>query len=114
MTEDAERILANWIDEANSSIGRLPPGITPAQWAARKFVRWWRTDVESEIDDALSRAQRSLKLICSELQRLSRMSEIEAAFHECAHVGDALHELRATILPMSLDGEAPSELTPRN
>src|SRR5262249_16138051 len=39
------RVLANWIDQANAGPGQLSPGICPAEWAATRFLDWWREQV---------------------------------------------------------------------
>jgi hypothetical protein len=99
MVEDVERILANWIEMALSPTGQLPPDVPPSRWIAEKFIRWWRSDFESHLDEDLGDAERALGTIRDELMRLGGWENFGEALHECIHLGDALGALRSALLP---------------
>lgn len=56
---EIEHVLANWIAQATVSPGALPNGTDPAQWIARKFLRWWQPRLADELSDAESAVMRS-------------------------------------------------------
>jgi hypothetical protein len=99
MTDEVERVLANWISEAISPAGQLPPGVSRSQWVAENFLRWWRNDVEGRLGDSLQQAEGAMAAIRSELDRLGGWPQFGEALHECTHLADALADLRAAILP---------------
>jgi hypothetical protein len=51
-TDEIETVLANWIEQALSPIGRLPEGVAPGAWAAARFSAWWRDRAGGSIGDA--------------------------------------------------------------
>jgi hypothetical protein len=94
MTNEAERVLANWISEAMSPDGQLPAGVSVSSWVAGKFLRWWRKDAEGDIEDCLGQAETALAVIRHELELLGGWQKFGEALHECMHLGDALADLR--------------------
>jgi hypothetical protein len=107
MTDEVERVLANWIEIALTPPGSLPPDVAPARWVAEKFLRWWRNDFEESLDQSIGQAEIALARVRSELDRLGGWDKFGEALHECIHLGDALAELRAALLPTSK--EPPNE-----
>jgi hypothetical protein len=92
---EVEQVLANWIAEATTPPGSLPPGTDAAQWIAQQFLRWWQSRVSSELDDAES----AVKQAWQELERLGGWSEgdLGEAMHELIHARDALSALRVML-----------------
>ena len=105
MTAEVERVLANWIEQAMPPPGQLPPDVPPARWVSEKFLRWWRQDFESHLDEWLGDAEISLARVRAELDRLGGWDKFGEALHECAHLGDALHSLRSARTPVAPDAE---------
>jgi hypothetical protein len=97
--KEIERVLSNWIEQALSPVGTLPPDVTPAQWILEKFLRWWRQDFEDHIDEWIGDAETSLQIITSELNRLGGWEKFGEALHECIHLQDALGSIRHAVLP---------------
>ncbi|WP_165069027.1 hypothetical protein [Paludisphaera rhizosphaerae] len=99
-TDEIETILANWIEQALSSSGSLPEGVSPASWVAGQFADWWRGRAGEAMNDAEIAVSAALK----ELTRLSGWDSFGEAMHEMAHVRDALGELRGLMrLPNESD-----------
>lgn len=96
---EIELVLANWIEEAQSSSGILPPGTKPSKWVAERFLHWWRKSHDQVIDDSLGDAEAALRGIETELHRQGGWEKFGEALHECAHLKDALSSLRATLPP---------------
>ncbi|MEZ6142142.1 MAG: hypothetical protein R3B84_16395 [Zavarzinella sp.] len=96
---DIDKVLRNWIDQAISPLGSLPPGTEPAQWVAEHFVAWWRDRVE----DDLCRAEYASQCLRDELSRLNDAERLDEAFHELSHIQDALSDLRASLGMSDLD-----------
>lgn len=91
--KDIERVLANWIREAQSPTGRLAEGADPAVWAAERFIEWWRTEVEElldEGDNAVSRLRDGISGVLN-------WDEHGEALHELTHVQDAFGDLRQAL-----------------
>jgi hypothetical protein len=99
MDKEVERVLANWIDQALSPQGQLPPGVSPAQWVAAQFLHWWRSDFEDHLDEWLGDADSALATIKKELERAGGWEQLGEAMHECSHLQDALASIRAAVLP---------------
>src|SRR5436853_638702 len=94
MDEEVERVLANWIEQAFSPLGQLSPDVSPAQWVAKQFLRWWRSDVEGRLGDSLGDADAALAVIRSELKRFGGWENLGEAMHECCHLEEALESIR--------------------
>jgi hypothetical protein len=92
---EAERVLANWIAEANSPLGKLPAGESPEAWAARKFLTWW----QEETSQYLQQMESSLECLKAELERLGGWSnpELGEALHELTHILDSVGDLKRTL-----------------
>lgn len=99
MSKEIEQVLANWIDEALSPMGKLPAGTSPAEWVAGQFLTWWRCGFQSQVGGSLDDADRSLQGIQSELNRLGGWALAGEALHECIHLRDTLNELRRLLVP---------------
>lgn len=93
---EAEQVLANWIEQATSPPGQLVEGIDRAQWIARQFLKWWRTEC---VERPLSDAELAVDGIRSDLNRLGgwNNSQLGEAMHQLIHLGDALQELRSAL-----------------
>jgi hypothetical protein len=87
---EIESVLANWIEQALSPIGKLPAGVTPSEWVAKNFINWWRTQVEYSLGDAELASQR----LRDELQRLGGWNKLGEAMEEITHTQEALADLR--------------------
>jgi hypothetical protein len=90
---EIEQVLENWIEQALSSSGKLAGGITPARWIAKNFIHWWRP----QVDDALGDAESAAEQLRAELVRLNTPAQLGEAFHELAHLQDALGDLRCRL-----------------
>jgi len=88
--KDIERALANWIREAQSPTGRLAEGAGPAEWAAERFVAWWRKEVEELLDEGDGAVARLRDGVTGVLN----WEEHGEALHELIHVQDAFADLR--------------------
>jgi hypothetical protein len=99
MKDQVEAVLTNWIQAAISPPGQLPKDVSPGEWVADKFLRWWRSDIEGHLDESLGDAERALEGVRCELNRLGGWEKFGEALHECIHLGDALSTLRQTLLP---------------
>jgi hypothetical protein len=97
--DEVERVLANWIEEALSSVGSLAPGTRPAQCVASNFLRWWRNDFESHLKEWLGDAENALAVIRRELERSGGWDTFGEALHECTHLQESLDTLRQTLVP---------------
>lgn len=88
----ARHVLANYMNEAKSHIGKLPEGVGPEEWMSDRFLAWWSLQVGDEVDDALG----AIEGIRAELQRLGGWSnpELGDAMHELIHASDAISSLR--------------------
>lgn len=89
-TDEIETVLANWIEQALSSSGSLPEGVSPASWVAGQFADWW----QARAGDAMNDADRAASAAVEELTRLGGWESFGEALHEMAHLRDALSELR--------------------
>jgi hypothetical protein len=56
-------MLTNWLNQASDPIGRLPPGVTPAEWVVRNFINAWRKPVRTGIDSIEASLKRALEAI---------------------------------------------------
>jgi hypothetical protein len=99
MPNDVEQVLANWITEATSDVGHLPPDTTPARWVAARFLNWWRQDFESRLDESFGDVESALQRIELELQRQGGWDQFGEVLDECAHLKGALGDLRQALLP---------------
>src|SRR5947209_4409933 len=92
---EIEQGLANWIAQATTPPGELPPDTDPAQWVAQQFLRWWLPRVEDELGDAGSAVLGAWR----ELERLGGGSnaDLGEAMHELIHARDALGTLRGLL-----------------
>lgn len=93
---ELQKSLANWIDQANSPLGKLPDGAKPAEWAASQFMLWWKEHAEEQLTDA----QLAATSLRAEIQRLDQKGDHDDALHELTHLTDALSDL-ASVLGMS-------------
>jgi len=96
---DVETVLANWIEQALSPIGRLPEGLSPSAWVAAQFAEWWRKEAE----DALGEAERAATAAFRESERLGGWESCGELRHELTHLREALADLRDL---MGLSNEA--------
>ena len=94
MSDEIEKVLANWIEEALSPVGQLPPGTSPAQWIAGRFLNWWQNAHEGNIRDTFDYAESALERIVIELNRQGGWDQFGEALHECTHLKGALDGLR--------------------
>lgn len=90
---ELQQALANWIDQANSPLGKLPDSSEPAEWVANQFMLWWKEHAEEQLTDVQSAAS-SLR---AEIQRLSEKGDHEEALHELTHLTDALSDLSSAL-----------------
>ena len=102
---EIQKVLRNWIDQANSPTGKFDDGIDPAQWVADRFVEWWRDEVRPQLN-ALEEAAEVLR---EELDKLKNPRLLDAAIHEAGHIEDYLSDLR-----MALGFEEEDEPEPHN
>jgi hypothetical protein len=93
--DELARVLANWIDQASSPLGELPPGADPATWVASRFAEWWRRRTEETLGDAEAAASG----LRAELERLGGWKAFGEAMHELGHLEEALAELRSMTDP---------------
>jgi hypothetical protein len=101
---EIEHVLTNWISQAATPPGELPPGTDPARWVAQRFLQWWRP----QVSDELGAAEVAVAGARSELERLGGWSnpELGNALHELIHVSDALAALRTAFGDSTEDLEA--------
>ncbi len=62
--DELKQKLANWLREASDPIGTLPDGMTPTEWAVRRFIDNWRAPIRVAIDsveDCLAKAIEALQ-----------------------------------------------------
>jgi hypothetical protein len=119
-TNEAERVLSNWIRSATSQPGVLSAGTDPSEWIADRFLSWWKSEsIQGPIDDARAATRK----IQNELEHLGGWDNpaLGGAMHELIHLTDALNELaeelRIRLSPLSKDvGPAldPSPPTPES
>ena len=85
-------MLANWIAEAQSPLGRLPDAVQPAQWVAQRFLRWWK----ERVADEFAGAESAVAAVRAELDQLGGWSnpQLGEALHELTHATEALASLR--------------------
>ena len=102
---EVETVLANWIRDALSPLGRLPEGVSPAQWVAANFLRWW----DREIDQILGEAEGATAGIEAELRGLGGWEKLGEAMEECCHLHDALRSLRGILSVRDADGTIDGE-----
>jgi hypothetical protein len=88
--EELETILANWIEQALSSMGHLPEGVSRSTWVAERFGEWWR----ERVGDTLADAERAASSVRQELMRLGGWEPFGEALHELTHLDDSLGEVR--------------------
>ena len=99
-TDEVEAVLANWIEQALSPLGRLPEGATPEGWIATQFSRWWR----KRAGDTMADAERAASSVVEELTQLGGWESFGEALHEMIHLRDALGNLRGLMrLPEEAD-----------
>jgi len=101
MDEQVETVLANWIEQALSPVGKLPSEMRPARWVAINFLHWWRTDIEARLDETLSEAESALTAVRNDLKSRGGWDEFGESLHELIHLADALSTLRQALLPES-------------
>ena len=90
---EIETVLANWIGQALSPIGQLPPGSDPAAWIASRFAEWWTERAEVAFADA----EKAASGIKGELTRLGGWESCGEVLHEQIHLQDALADLRKVL-----------------
>jgi hypothetical protein len=93
MTPEFRQVLANWIRQAESAIGRFDEGADPAHWIAAQFGAWWSARVEDALTDAEAAADRA----CRELERIADLAKYDEVTHELTHLRDALGDLRSAL-----------------
>jgi hypothetical protein len=91
--DEVRDVLANWIVQATTPVGRLPEGTDPAGWVADRFSAWWRERAEGYLRDA----ECASAAVRAELIRLGGWETFGEALHELIHVEDALGDLRGTL-----------------
>src|SRR5262245_24791784 len=89
-TSEIETVLANWIEEALSPIGRISDGLSPAKFVARNFVQWWRARIEESLAE-LGSAMRSAR---DELDRRGGWQNFGEAMEEIARSQEVLRDLQ--------------------
>ncbi len=96
MPDEVRRALSNWISQSLDPIGRLEPGIVPADWIAERFLEWFRTQAADLIDDAALATNR----VRAELNRLGgwKNPELGDAMHELIHIDDAVNGLKGLLV----------------
>src|SRR4051812_14056816 len=87
---EIRQVLANWIEQATSPIGRLADGVEPSDWIANQFIKWWKSQVEGSLGDAEGASYR----LREELARINDPGRMGEALHELTHIQDALADLR--------------------
>lgn len=92
-TNEIEGVLANWIAQALSPIGQLEPGIQPANFVARNFLRWW----SSHVEDSLADVEDAINRLHNALERLGGWEKCGEALHELSHANEALADLRVLL-----------------
>src|SRR5688572_24484906 len=93
MANEVEAVLAHWIREALSPIGRLAEGTDPAAWVASQFAEWWR----GRVADSFADAERAASAVREELIRLCGWSSFGEALHEVTHLTEALADMRGLL-----------------
>ena len=94
--DEVRRVLSNWISQSLDSIGRLEPGIVPADWVAERFLEWFRTQAGDLVGDVALATHR----VRAELERLGgwKNSELGEAMHELIHIDDAVNGLKGLLV----------------
>ena len=88
-----ERVLANWIKEAQSPVGEIGRDVDPAEWAAERFIAWWRKEVEEILDEGEGAVTRFREGVGGVLN----WEQHGDALHELMHVEEAFWDLRAAL-----------------
>jgi len=52
----------NFLREATSSIGSLPPGMDPTEWAVRRFIDYWKDPARRAIESVEESLQRAMAM----------------------------------------------------
>lgn len=96
MAELAEvrRVLANWISLAYSPETHLVDGVTPAEWVADNFLKWWHTEVLESLTDAGAAVSSAQALAAAQERSDLTFDEI---IHELTHADEALADLQNTL-----------------
>jgi hypothetical protein len=92
-TDEVEAVLANWIEQALSSSGSLPEGISASTWVAARFADWWR----ERAADAMADAEHAVSSVRQELMLHGGWETFGEALHELAHLQGSLDELRGLL-----------------
>ncbi len=89
---DFRAVLANWIEQALSGMGTLPPGVSAAEWVAGNALKWWVERTEGDLSD-LEYAAGNIR---GEARRLAHLCDEEFGelLHEISHLDDAISGLR--------------------
>ena len=90
---EIEAVQANWIGQALSSSGKLPPGTDVAEWRASRFAEWWKAEAKGlwEDDETTARGIREA------LTRPGGWQSFGEALHEHIHSQVDLGDLRAIL-----------------
>lgn len=86
---ELDKVLANWIEQANSPLGKRSPDIAPSQWVAEQFTAWWKEQA-SETLEAAESASQSLR------EELMSRDGWEA-LDDVTQLQDALSDLRSLL-----------------
>ena len=90
---EIRQVLANWIEQATSPIGRLADGVDRSDWIATNFIKWW----QSQVEDSLGDAEIAVQGAREELALVNDPQRLDGALHELTHVEDALADLRCRL-----------------
>ncbi len=90
---DIEHVLSNWIKEAQSLIGDIGQDVDPAAWAAKKFIAWWRKEVEEILNEGEGAVTRFREGVSGVLN----WEQHGNALHELIHVEEVFWELRGAL-----------------
>ena len=95
MANKLNEVLANWLREANSSVGKLSGDVTSAEWVAKRLVDW----LKNETKEPLESAETALQIVRKELTRFGGWNnkELGEALHELIHIEDSLGDLRSLL-----------------
>ena len=90
---EIEQVLENWIEEAQSPVGQIADGLSPAAFVAQNFVQWWR----NRLDESLGDVESALCNAREELNRLGGWQKFGEALDEICRSQEGMADLRVAL-----------------